>query len=330
MHARDGMNLISDQKKGGPVRPRTTQASARAPAHAFGRAFTLVELLVVIGIIGVLTALLMPALSGARMAANTVQCASNLRQLATGWQMYANANRRISVPGRLPTFGRPNGVYDMDNGLQYRPRWYELLGGVQGIQASKNPKAIEDDSWTIENSVFLCPQVPDWNNSRNYPYGYNYQFLGNARPRASPTGGGYLMWVNYPVMSSRIKAAETVMAVDCVGTAAGKPESERTGYYADGTKSLTSRGNKAVFVDPPRLTGTSDFADHEARNAPNRSGPDPRHKRKLNAAFCDGHVDLVTPQDLGYVVSPSGAIGVNGTNRLFSGTGEDADPPPAN
>ena len=298
--------------------------------RAFAPAFTLVELLVVIGIIGVLTALLMPALSGARKAANTVKCASNLRQLATGWQMYANQNKRVSVPGRLPTAAKPGGVYDLDNGLQYRPRWYELLGAVQGVYACKNPKAIEDDSWTIENSVFLCPEVPDWNNSRNYPYGYNYQFLGNARPRMSAMGAGMLVWINYPVMSSRVRASDTVMAMDCVGTAAGKPELQRTGYYQDGTKSLSGRGNKAVFVDPPRLTPTSDFADHEARNAADRSGPDPRHKRKLNVAYCDGHVDLVSPQDLGYVVSPEGSIGVNGNNRLFSGTGEDLDPPIAN
>lgn len=305
--------------------------SGRAAAEcAFSRpGFTLVELLVVIGIIGVLTALLMPALSGARKAANTAQCASNLRQLATAWHMYANANKRISVPGRLPTAGKPNGVYDLDTGAQYRPRWYELLGGVTGLNATRKPNPIEDDSWTIQNSVFLCPEVPDWNNSRNYPYGYNYQFLGNARPRASPTGGGFFIWINYPVMSSRIKAAETVLAVDCVGTAAGKPESARTGYYQDGTKSLSSRGNKGVFVDPPRLGAQSDYADHQNRTPQHRSGPDPRHKRKLNAAFCDGHVDLVTPQDLGYVVSPDGTIGINGNNRMFSGTGEDVEPPPA-
>src|SRR5215218_1197328 len=121
------------------------------------------------------------------------------------------------------------------------------------------------------------------------------------------------------------------MAVDCVGTAAGKPESARTGYYQDGTKSLSGRGNKAVFVDPPRvLPGVSDFADHESRVAPDRSGPDPRHKRKLNAAFCDGHVELVTPQDLGYNVDVrTGKMGINGNNRLFSGNGADLDPPSA-
>jgi len=291
------------------------------------RAFTLVELLVVIGIIGVLTSLLMPALASARRAANTAQCASNLRQLATGWQSYANQNKRVSVPGRLPLFAKANGIYDLDNGLQYRPRWYELLGAVNGVYACKNPKAIEDDSWTITNNVFLCPEVPDWNNSRNYPYGYNYQFLGNARPRAGAAAGGVLMWINYPVIAARIKASDTVMALDCVGTSAGIPEAARTGYYADGTKSITSRGNKAYFVDPPRLTGTSDYADAQSRGPANRSGPDPRHKRKLNAAYCDGHVSLVSPQDLGYVVAPNGAIGINGRNQYFSGNGEDLDPP---
>lgn len=290
------------------------------------RAFTLVELLVVIGIIAILMGLLMPALGAARKSAQTVQCASNLRQLATGWQMYANANKRISAPGRLPTLGAPGGVYGLDNGEQYRPRWYELLGAVQGVFACRNPQAIQNDSWTIENNVFLCPSV-DWNNSRNYPYGYNYQFLGNARPQPSMAGSGTLAWINYPVPSSRIRA-QTVMAVDCMGTAAGKPENARTGYYPDGTKDLNARGNKASFVDPPRLTGSSDCADTQNRAAQHRSGPDPRHKKKLNAAFCDGHVELVTPQDLGYVVNQDQSIGVNGHNKLFSGTGEDLDPPP--
>ena len=69
---------------------------------------------------------------------------------------------------------------------------------------------------------------------------------------------GAAKWINYPVMSTKIKASETVMALDCVGTAAGKPESQRTAYYQDGSKDLNARGNKASFVDPPRLTARSE------------------------------------------------------------------------
>jgi prepilin-type N-terminal cleavage/methylation domain-containing protein/prepilin-type processing-associated H-X9-DG protein len=73
------------------------------------RAFTLVELLVVIGIIAVLIAILLPALTRARESANRTACLANLRSLGQAMTLYANASR-----DRLPNSNPPNTAYDYD------------------------------------------------------------------------------------------------------------------------------------------------------------------------------------------------------------------------
>jgi prepilin-type N-terminal cleavage/methylation domain-containing protein/prepilin-type processing-associated H-X9-DG protein len=102
------------------------------------RAFTLVELLVVIGIIAVLVGILMPALSSARRQAQTVKCLSSLRQIGIGFHLYS-ANyagywpMAVHEPSSLYTGGQPN-LLPLANANQ--SRWQDkiipFVAGTQG------------------------------------------------------------------------------------------------------------------------------------------------------------------------------------------------------
>ena len=91
------------------MRVHFSKSHSRNPRRSRS-AFTLVELLVVIGIVAVLIAILLPVLSKARAQANRTVCLSNIRQLGTGTLMYCNDN-----DGYFPTCAAP------DDGLAYMP-----------------------------------------------------------------------------------------------------------------------------------------------------------------------------------------------------------------
>ena len=82
---------------------------------AHRRGFTLVELLVVIGIIALLLAILMPALGKARDHANAIKCLSNMRQIGQAYLMHA-ADHRNHVPTagliHAPWNATPRGLGD--------------------------------------------------------------------------------------------------------------------------------------------------------------------------------------------------------------------------
>jgi prepilin-type N-terminal cleavage/methylation domain-containing protein len=101
------------------------------------RAFTLVELLVVVGIISVLIAILLPVLGRARDQANRIKCMSNVRNIMQGIVMYASQNKS-SLPcpnwGGNPA-GSPGWLYDNPGWAGWTmepdgPAWSYLEGGA--------------------------------------------------------------------------------------------------------------------------------------------------------------------------------------------------------
>jgi prepilin-type processing-associated H-X9-DG protein len=289
-------------------RPSPGRSARRATA------FTLVELLVVIGIIAVLVSMLLPSLARARENANRTACASNVRQFCQALLMYANENRGwFFEPGNAKSYRQittpampQTGPWDQSGETFKR---YD----VQTIHPA--PRDILIKEYKLTPEIFFCPSNrPD---NPTLPGAGELTLYRSDIPNPPATSAGGFAFAGYMIFAGRAAL---------VGTKAEAVHPSFGGYggfeeVPTGAKIVPSRvGQKGVFY-PVLVSDTTRSYQNNLAPSNHVTGNDstgfiPNGKGGSNTGFIDGHVEWRAQPDLGQKPTPTQA---NGRRQFFLG-----------
>jgi prepilin-type processing-associated H-X9-DG protein/prepilin-type N-terminal cleavage/methylation domain-containing protein len=271
-------------------------------------AFTLVELLVVIGIIALLISILLPSLSRAREQAKRVQCSSNIRQFCAAQLMFANDNK-----GRIMDVGNNDDMLTNEVTPPNTRKIKELQTMHQGA------RDIFVNRYGMPREAFYCPSNPEVNTD------YNWE----RKTEGNVCVAGYMMIGGRVLLGGTVKEAEAngfggfeevklhdanVKVIPCkVGQKAFYPV-----LVTDLTRSYQNSFGAPIAVVPEGSTARSNHIDATASDS---TGYMPRGKGGSNVGYLDGHVEWRAQNELGQREHPTQAAGrrqfYQGSNRWY-------------
>jgi len=278
----------------GSSHPRATLGCATAAFQAAKsrRAFTLVELLVIVTIAAMLTALVLPALSRAREQTRRLQCMNSQRQIGQAVTSFVGANAGL-MPACLATPKTPPAA-----GADYEI----VFGWVQGLLAQMDRVDLVDADLTAENvpyiSLVVCPSDTEKVGIAGGPLSYvvNGGCIDNLLAPADlpldwPANGAWDNRVSLPHHPGPIPhtTEDYIRKHDGLATTIAQSENlDATSYLP---VSPTAKFQQAILWDASVRTAINEYIGVGLSNATARASSN--HPSGAVFSFCDGHVAFV-------------------------------------